>query len=112
MLKQVGEYEVKETLGEGAFGVVRKVMHTPSKTEFAMKMLDKEKLRAEDLGKALKNEVKLMKLIQHPNVVHLHEVLSSKSKLFMVLELIRGGDLFDHLVKKDILNEDESRNIF
>lgn len=77
-----------------------------------MKMLDKEKMRSEDLAKGLKNEVKLMKIIKHPNVVNLHEVLSSKSKFFLVLELIDGGDLFDHLMKKEFLDEDEARNIF
>jgi pentatricopeptide repeat domain-containing protein 1 len=77
-----------------------------------MKMLDKERIRAENLAKGLKNEVKLMKLIQHPNVVNLHEVLSSKSKFFLVLELIDGGDLYDYIDKKDFLNEDEARVIF
>ena len=112
MLKQVGEYDVKEKLGEGTFGLVRKVVQRETKKEFAMKMLDKEKMMKEDLAKGLKNEVKLMKLIKHPNVVNLHEVLSSKSKFFLVLELIDGGDLFDYLLKKDYLGEDEARNIF
>lgn len=112
MLKQVGDYDVKEKLGEGTFGLVRKVVHRETKEQFAMKMLDKEKMRAENLAKGLKNEVKLMKLIKHPNVVNLREVLSSRSKFFLVLELVDGGDLFDHLMKKEYLQEDEARNIF
>ena len=53
-----------------------------------------------------------MKMIDHPNVVKLHEVLSSRSKFFLVMDLISGGDLFTYLDKKNIIDENESRNIF
>lgn len=53
-----------------------------------------------------------MKMIDHPNVVKLHEVLSSRSKFFIVMELIPDGDLFSYLEKKEFLSEIESRNIF
>jgi len=58
------------------------------------------------LGESIKKEVMLMKMIKHPNIVKLKEVLASKSKIYLVLELIKGGDLFD-IIKgsKDGLDE-------
>jgi 5'-AMP-activated protein kinase catalytic alpha subunit len=53
-----------------------------------------------------------MKMIDHPNVVKLHEVLSSRSKFFIVMEIVPDGDLFSYLEKKDFLPENEARNIF
>jgi serine/threonine protein kinase len=112
MLKKIGDYNVYETIGQGGFGIVKKIKHSISSKEFAVKILDKKILRQNELGESLKKEIVFMKMIDHPNVVKLHEVLSSRSKFFMVMELIPDGDLFSHLEKKDFLPEDESRNIF
>jgi 5'-AMP-activated protein kinase catalytic alpha subunit len=112
MLKKIGDYNVYETIGQGGFGIVKKIKHSISGKEFAVKILDKKILRQNELGESLKKEIVFMKMIDHPNVVKLHEVLSSRSKFFMVMELIPDGDLFSHLEKKDFLPEDESRNIF
>ena len=77
-----------------------------------MKILDKEKILKSEMVDSLRKEVILMKMLLHPNVVKLQEVLSSRSKLFIVLELIEGGDLFEVLNKKDFLEENEARFIF
>ena len=53
-----------------------------------------------------------MQMIKHPNIVELLEVLSSYHKVHLIMELIEGGDLFDHLEKKDYLEENEARLIF
>jgi 5'-AMP-activated protein kinase catalytic alpha subunit len=63
--------------------------------QVAIKILDKEKVKQEDLGESIKKEVTLMKMIKHANVVKLIEVLASNSKIYIVLELIKCGDLFD-----------------
>jgi 5'-AMP-activated protein kinase catalytic alpha subunit len=77
-----------------------------------MKILDKEKINKEDLALEIRKEVSLMKMIKHPNIVELVEVLSSRSKLFLIIELVDGGDLFDYLDKRDFLSENEARLIF
>lgn len=61
----------------------------------AIKILDKEKIKQEDLGESIKKEVTIMKQIDHKYIVKLKEVLASNSKIYLVLELIKGGDLFD-----------------
>lgn len=71
--------------------------------EYAMKILDKDKINKEDLALEIRKEVSFMKMIKHPNIVELVEVLSSRSKLYLIIELVNGGDLFDYLDKKDVL---------
>jgi serine/threonine protein kinase len=95
MTKKVGIYELGETLGTGAFGIVKGATNTENQEQVAIKILDKEKLKQESLGESIKKEVILMKMIKHPNVVRLIEVLASNSKIYLVIELIKGGDLFD-----------------
>ena len=77
-----------------------------------MKILDKEKIHKERMADSLRKEVLLMKMLNHPNVVKLEEVLSSRSKLFLVIELVNGGDLFELLDREDYLNENHARQIF
>lgn len=78
----------------------------------AIKILDKEKIKQEDLGESIKKEVTMMKMIKHKNIVKLKEVLASNSKIYLVLELIRGGDLFDVIRDKGGLDEDTARKYF
>lgn len=73
------------------------VVHTTSKEVFAMKILDKDTIKKEDLISNLKKEISIMMLISHPNVVKLIEVLASKTKIYIVLEYIKGGELW-HLI--------------
>ena len=61
----------------------------------AVKILDKERVKTADLGESIKKEVMLLQMIDHPNIVKLVEVLASHSKIYLVLELVDGSDLFD-----------------
>jgi len=110
----VGKYELGKTLGEGTFGKVRYAEHTESREGFAIKILDKEKIQRQDMGIQIKREISLMKAVQNENtfVVHLHEVLASKSKIYLVLELVTGGELFDEIVKETKFTEDKARFYF
>ena len=79
----------------------------------AIKILDKEKIKQEELGEHITKEVALMKMIKHPNVVRLIEVLASNSKIFIVLELIKSGDLFKKISdSKNGIEEESSRKYF
>lgn len=74
-------------------------MHTETKEQVAIKIFDKEKIIQEDLGDSIKKEVTLIHMIKHPNVIKLKEVLASHSKIFLVLELVDGGDLLKKIDK-------------
>ncbi|KAB2057434.1 hypothetical protein ES319_A11G168600v1 [Gossypium barbadense] len=60
----------------------------------------------------IKREISTMKVILHPNVIRLYEVMASKTKIYIVLELVTGGELFDKIAIKGRLKEDEARKYF
>lgn len=65
-----------------------------------MKILKKERLTAEDLGNA-KREIEILKLCQHPNIIRLRDVFENPDYIYIVMEYLRGGDLYDYLKKRE-----------
>ncbi|KAH8322557.1 hypothetical protein KR074_005435 [Drosophila pseudoananassae] len=110
--KIAGLYDLEETLGSGHFAVVKLARHVFTGAKVAVKVVDKTKL--DEVSKAhLFQEVRCMKLVQHPNVVRLYEVIDTQTKLYLVLELGDGGDLYDYIMKHDTgLSEELARKYF
>ncbi|XP_019463587.1 PREDICTED: CBL-interacting serine/threonine-protein kinase 1-like [Lupinus angustifolius] len=108
----VGKYELGRTLGEGNFGKVKFARNTDSGQPFAVKILEKKKIIDLNTTDQIKREIASLKLLKHPNVVRLHEVLASKTKISMVLEYVTGGELFYKIASKGKLNEPEGRKLF
>ncbi|XP_017484329.1 PREDICTED: SNF-related serine/threonine-protein kinase isoform X2 [Rhagoletis zephyria] len=110
--KIAGLYDLEETLGSGHFAVVKLARHVFTGAKVAVKVVDKTKL--DDISKAhLFQEVRCMKLVQHPNVVRLYEVIDTPTKLYLVLELGDGGDLYDYIMKHEGgLSEEFARKYF
>ena len=91
-------YSFERTIGQGHYAVVKSARHIFSGERVAIKIIDKTKL--DKVSKEhLFQEVKCMKLVKHPNVVRLYEVIDTPSKLYLVLELGDGGDLYDMIMK-------------
>ncbi|CAF0842429.1 unnamed protein product [Adineta ricciae] len=107
-----GLYTLGKTIGTGHFAVVKLARHVFTQKEVAVKVIDKHKL--DDISKAhLFQEVMCMKLVQHPNVVRLYEVIDTPSKLYLILELGDGGDMYDYITKHvNGLNESLARRYF
>mmetsp|Transcript_549 Transcript_549/g.732 ORF Transcript_549/g.732 Transcript_549/m.732 type:complete len:422 (-) Transcript_549:4349-5614(-) len=112
MIKRVGAYDLGEVLGEGAYGIVRLARHTVSQEQFAIKILDKRKIKQDNLIENLRSEIRIMKSINHPNIVRLYEVLQSNSKIYLVLELVTEGELFKVIKENGAMPEDKARKIF
>ncbi|XP_072157166.1 uncharacterized protein Snrk isoform X1 [Bemisia tabaci] len=110
--KIAGMYDLEETLGRGHFAVVKLARHVFTGEKVAVKVIDKTKL--DDVSRAhLFQEVRCMKLVQHPNVVRLYEVIDTHSKLYLILELGDGGDLYDYIMKHESgLSEAVARDYF
>ncbi len=98
-------YEVQAVLGEGGFAVVRKAIHRINGNIYAVKTIDTCKIKTNKL-ESLRNEVNIMKMLDHPNVIKLYEIFEEENKLHLVLEMCDGGDLFDFLMKT---SEDSGR---
>eukprot|EP01039_Chlorochromonas_danica_P004330 gene4330-4751_t len=112
MVKKVGKYELGRSLGEGTFGKVKYAIDTETNEAVAIKILDKEKIQKQNMGNQIKKEISIMKMVKHKNIVGMIEVLASKTKIFIVLELVTGGELFDKIVQVGKLPEDQARFYF
>jgi hypothetical protein len=71
---------------------------TETQTHCAIKVFSREQMASRDLQTQIKKEIAIMKHVRHPNVVNLREVLASKTHVYIVLELVTGGELFDRIV--------------
>ncbi|KAJ7955329.1 Non-specific serine/threonine protein kinase [Quillaja saponaria] len=109
---RLGKYELGRTLGEGNFGKVKLANNIESGQPFAVKIIEKSKIVNLNVTDQIKREIATLKLLKHPNVVRLYEVLASKTRIYMVLEYVNGGELFDRIASKGKLTEAEGRKLF
>ncbi|XP_044496394.1 CBL-interacting serine/threonine-protein kinase 23 isoform X2 [Mangifera indica] len=109
---RVGKYELGRTLGEGSFAKVKFARNVETGENVAIKILDKDKVLKHKMIGQIKREISTMKLIRHPNVIRMYEVMASKTKIYIVLEFVTGGELFDKIASKGRLKEDEARKYF
>ena len=88
-------YTVGEKLGDGNFAVVRIGTKKDNKQKYALKIIDRKKI----IGKEnmLKDEIRIMKACNHENIVKLYDILDTKFDVYLVMELVTGGDLFDEI---------------
>ncbi|XP_035546386.1 CBL-interacting serine/threonine-protein kinase 3-like [Juglans regia] len=110
--RRVGKYEVGRTIGEGTFAKVKFARNAETGEPVALKILDKEKVLKHKMVEQIGREISTMKLIKHPNVIRLYEVMGSKTKIFIVMEFVTGGELFDKIVNHGRMREDEARRYF
>ncbi|KAL9253878.1 CBL-interacting serine/threonine-protein kinase 1-like protein [Drosera capensis] len=109
---RLGNYELGRTLGEGNFGKVKYAKNIHTGFPFAVKILEKKKIIHLKVSDQIKREIATLKLLKHPNIVRLHEVLASKTKIYMVLEYANGGELFNRIASKGKLSEERGRKLF
>lgn len=112
VVRKVGKYEVGRTIGEGTFAKVKFAQNTETGESVAMKILDRSTIVKHKMVDQIKREISIMKLVRHPNVVRLYEVLASRTKIYIILEFITGGELFDKIVHRGRLSEVEARRYF
>ncbi|OAY62092.1 CBL-interacting serine/threonine-protein kinase 9 [Manihot esculenta] len=109
---RVGKYELGRTLGEGTFAKVKFAKNVETGENVAIKIIDRDQILRLKMVEQLKREISTMKLIKHPNVIQIYEVMASKRKIYIVLEFVDGGELFDKIARNGRLKEDEARRYF
>ncbi|KAG4142572.1 hypothetical protein ERO13_D06G137600v2 [Gossypium hirsutum] len=107
----LGRYELGKLLGHGAFAKVYQAYNVKSGDSIAIKVLDKEKILKGGLIAHIKREISILRRVRHPNIVQLFEVMATKTKIYFVMEYVRGGELFNK-VSKGRLKESVPRKYF
>ncbi|KAK8681035.1 hypothetical protein V6N13_053442 [Hibiscus sabdariffa] len=105
------KFELGRLLGQGTFAKVYYARNTTTGQSRAIKIIDKEKIMKGGLINQIKREISVMRLVKHPNIVRLYEVMASKSKIYFVMEYVKGGELFSK-VAKGKLKENDARKYF
>ncbi|XP_042026911.1 CBL-interacting serine/threonine-protein kinase 9-like [Salvia splendens] len=109
---RVGKYQLGRTLGRGSFAKVKFATNTETGDRVAIKIIQRDQILHHKMVEQIKREISTMKLIKHPNVVNLVEVMASKTKIYIVLEYVDGGELFDEIAKYGKLDESSARRYF
>jgi len=101
-------YILGKELGKGAFSIVRLVTSKKTGEKLAVKIIDKEKAKAEQDQKRLRTEVEILKKVSHPNIVCLKDLIETPNNLYLIMELVEGGELFDKIVEKGSYSEKDA----
>ncbi|KAK1382170.1 Non-specific serine/threonine protein kinase [Heracleum sosnowskyi] len=107
----LGRYEIGKLLGHGSFAKVYHARNIKTNENVAIKVIDKEKILKSGLIAHIKREISILRRVRHPNIVQLFEVMATKTKIFFVMEYVRGGELFSK-VAKGRLKEENARKYF
>ncbi|GBG34928.1 Serine/threonine protein kinase OSK3 [Hondaea fermentalgiana] len=112
MRVQIGEYVLGKTLGLGSFGRVRLAEHVLTGQLVAIKILNRQKIRNLGMEEKVRREIQILKMFKHPHIIRLYEVIETPTEIFLVMEYVSGGELFDYIVSKGRLHVDEARQFF
>jgi len=107
----IGKYRLLKTIGKGNFAKVKLAKHIPTGKEVAIKIIDKTQLNPGSLQKLFR-EVRIMKTLDHPNIVKLFQVIETEKTLYLIMEYASGGEVFDYLVLHGRMKEKEARAKF
>uniref|UniRef100_T1IL91 non-specific serine/threonine protein kinase n=1 Tax=Strigamia maritima TaxID=126957 RepID=T1IL91_STRMM len=108
---RVGFYDIERTIGKGNFAVVKLARHRITKTEVAIKIIDKSQLDSVNLQKVYR-EVQIMKLLNHPHIIKLYQVMETKNMIYLVSEYANNGEIFDFIANRGRLQEPLARKLF
>ncbi|EKX42291.1 CHK2 DNA damage checkpoint kinase [Guillardia theta CCMP2712] len=107
------EYDIEsKTIGQGKFAKVYKARHKASGNEVAIKVISKDKCKKDEDLKRLQEEIEIMKKVKHPHCIQFLEMFDSNSKLYIVMELVTGGELFDRIIAKEKYSEKDAAHVF
>jgi 5'-AMP-activated protein kinase, catalytic alpha subunit len=107
-----GNYDILGDLGEGTFGSVKLGKHITKGNLVAIKILEKSRIKVKADAERVKREIKILKKIDHPCFVTLYEIIENRERIYLIMEYASGGELFEHIVKKDYLTDSEACQFF
>ncbi|KAJ3679218.1 hypothetical protein LUZ60_017229 [Juncus effusus] len=108
----VGKYRIGRTIGEGTFAKVKLALNVETRENVAIKIIDKNMVRKKNLNDQVMREISAMKVLHHPNIIRIYEVIATKTKIYLVMEYASGGQLSDKLNYMKKLDERDARKYF
>lgn len=106
------KYKMGAVLGQGAFGKVLRCTHRDSGTEFAIKVMEKKKVRERKVYvQLLENELAILGSKSHPKIIRVIDLLEDKLNYYIVSEVVEGGELFKRLCLLESFTEDQAAHI-
>ncbi len=100
------EYAIGRELGRGRFSIVKECVHKVTGKHCAVKIIDKSTIEQEDKS-LLRTEIAILKLVNHPNIIHMEGLYESKQYIYIVMEMLKGGELFERIVGRPRFSEEE-----
>lgn len=110
--KKIGDYIIGKSIGKGTFGKVKKGVHIKTNEKVAIKILEKDKIQDVADVERVAREIHILKIVRHPNVIQMYEIIETKKQLYLIMEFAEGGELFDYIVSKKRLDEKEAWGIY
>ncbi|RUP43297.1 hypothetical protein BC936DRAFT_137367 [Jimgerdemannia flammicorona] len=107
-----GHYMLLQTLGEGEFGKVKLGVHAESGHEVAIKLIRKENVDTASRLNKVEREISVLRIVRHPNIVKLYDVIETDRYIGIVIEYASGGELFDHILAHRYLKEKDASRLF
>ncbi|KAJ8967517.1 hypothetical protein NQ314_002832 [Rhamnusium bicolor] len=105
-------FDIIKKLGQGTFGKVQLGINKETGQEVAIKTIKKSKIESDADLIRIRREIQIMSSVQHPNIIHIYEVFENREKMVLVMEYAAGGELYDYLSERKVLDEEEARRIF
>ena len=102
------DFILKDKIGEGTFGIVRLGINKQTNEKVAIKIMEKEKILQYEDKTRVEREIKILKCLHHPNIVHLYNVIQTEKSIYLIMEYITGKELFDYIISKKKLEEIEA----
>eukprot|EP00428_Durinskia_dybowskii_P061805 CAMPEP_0170369566 /NCGR_PEP_ID=MMETSP0117_2-20130122/8050_1 /TAXON_ID=400756 /ORGANISM="Durinskia baltica, Strain CSIRO CS-38" /LENGTH=1024 /DNA_ID=CAMNT_0010624291 /DNA_START=209 /DNA_END=3283 /DNA_ORIENTATION=+ len=104
------DYVIGKELGRGRFSVVCECVHKVTGVHCAVKIIDKATIEPEEKG-LLRTEIAVLKLVNHPNIIHMEGLYESKQFIYIVMEMLKGGELFERIVGRPRFTELEAAKL-
>ncbi|KAJ2958630.1 hypothetical protein NQZ79_g5815 [Umbelopsis isabellina] len=108
---RIGQYNLIKSIGVGSFGKVKLAVHSITGQKVALKIINRKKIASLDMAGRVKREIQYLKLLRHPHIIKLYEVIVTPTDIIMVIEYA-GGELFNYIVEKGKMGEDDARRFF
>lgn len=109
---KVGNYVLGKTIGKGTFGKVKLGIHTLTGEKVAIKVLEKNRIKDSSDVERVSREIRILKLVNHPNVVKLYEIIETSKTIFLIMEFVPCGELFDYIVARSKLSEEQAAHFY